>query len=174
MAMAMDPTATATFDERSRIYIRMRKSSQHLQFVYPLSLEFQRYIQIGTTEEYKDTIPYELSDNSKNIDLQLSKLSEKSDLYRLNVRITDKSGVVFTNTNVIRLSPDGTLNPNDNIPMNLRTFYVKKVTNKSTDQEEAVKSKISPELHPDDIDQLMQKLNVFEIQWTDAERIIKT
>ncbi|CAF3764332.1 unnamed protein product [Rotaria sordida] len=33
---------------------------------------------------------------------------------------------------------------------------------------------ISPELHPDDIDQLMQKLNVFEIQWTDAERIIKT
>ncbi|CAF4873186.1 unnamed protein product, partial [Rotaria sp. Silwood1] len=33
---------------------------------------------------------------------------------------------------------------------------------------------ISPELHPDDIDQLMQKLNVLEIQWTDAERIIRT
>jgi hypothetical protein len=77
-----------------------------------------------------------------NLGLQLSKFSEKSGLYRLNVRITDKSGVVFTNTNVIRLSPDGTLNPNDNIPMNLRTFYVKKETNKSTDQEEAAKSKV--------------------------------
>ncbi|CAF1228685.1 unnamed protein product [Rotaria sordida] len=32
---------------------------------------------------------------------------------------------------------------------------------------------ISPELHPDDINQLMQKLNVLEIQWTDAERIIR-
>ncbi|CAF1181682.1 unnamed protein product [Rotaria sp. Silwood1] len=35
-------------------------------------------------------------------------------------------------------------------------------------------TEISPELHPDDIDQLMQKLNVLEIQWTDAERIIRT
>ncbi|CAF1544465.1 unnamed protein product, partial [Rotaria sordida] len=35
-------------------------------------------------------------------------------------------------------------------------------------------TEISPELHPDDINQLMQKLNVLEIQWSDAERIIRT
>ncbi|CAF0984495.1 unnamed protein product, partial [Rotaria sordida] len=35
-------------------------------------------------------------------------------------------------------------------------------------------AEISPELHPDDINQLMQKLNLLEIQWTDAERVIRT
>ncbi|CAF2655446.1 unnamed protein product [Rotaria sp. Silwood2] len=35
-------------------------------------------------------------------------------------------------------------------------------------------TEISPELHSDDINQLMQKLNLLEIQWTDTERIVRT
>ncbi|UJR37453.1 hypothetical protein I4U23_030156 [Adineta vaga] len=35
-------------------------------------------------------------------------------------------------------------------------------------------TEMSPKLHPDDTRQLMQKLNLLEIQWTDAERILIT
>ncbi|CAF4977676.1 unnamed protein product, partial [Rotaria magnacalcarata] len=34
-------------------------------------------------------------------------------------------------------------------------------------------TEISPSLHPDDSNQLMQKLSLLEIQWTDAERVIR-
>ncbi|CAF1457866.1 unnamed protein product [Rotaria magnacalcarata] len=97
----------------------------NMKFVYPLSLEFERFILNRSNKDIKDTFHRVLSDEKSEIDLQLSPLSKCSGFYRLNVKVTDGSGTIFQSTNVIRLSENGIINYKEDKPVNLRTLYVK-------------------------------------------------